>query len=168
MALRNILQNDDHTLLKKSREITKFDSRLHTLLDDMRETLIGVNGLGLAAPQVGILRRAAIIVDLSVESETIDEQIVELINPVIIKRAGEQESTEGCLSVPGIVGVVVRPDSVEVRAFDRFGNEFSYVGEGIVARAICHEVNHLDGVLFTEIAERILTEEELEEMREQE
>lgn len=175
MALRNILSEKDSTLLKKSREITKFDNRLHTLLDDMRETLIDANGLGLAAPQVGVLRRAFIVVvpddvdgDDGESDEECSEQFVEFINPVIVRCEGEQSGSEGCLSVPGVFGMVARPELVEVHALDRFGSEFSFVGEGMVARAVCHEINHLDGVLFTEIAERILSDEELEEMRAQE
>ena len=165
MALRNILPESDSTLNKKSREITEFGSRLHILLDDMRETLIVANGLGLAAPQVGVLRRAALVVDTGVDSEDINDQIIELVNPVIINSSGEQNGTEGCLSVPGVYGIVTRPNSVEVRAKDRYGNDFTYSGEELLARALCHEVDHLDGLLFTKIAERFLTEEELEEMR---
>ena len=165
MATRNILPESDPTLSKKSREITEFGNRLHTLLDDMRQTLIEANGLGLAAPQVGVLRRAALIVDTSIDSESVDEQIIELINPIKITTEGEQTGTEGCLSVPGVYGIVTRPNFVEIRAKDRHGNDFTYRGEELTARAICHEIDHLDGLMFTKIAERFLTEEELEEMR---
>ena len=165
MALRNILPESDSTLTKKSREITEFGKRLHILLDDMRETLIQANGLGLAAPQVGVLRRAALVVDTGIESEDINDQIIELVNPVIINNTGEQTGTEGCLSVPGVYGIVTRPNSVEIRAKDRFGKDFIYSGDELLARALCHEIDHLNGQLFTKIAERFLTEEELEEMR---
>jgi len=164
MAIRNILRDDDKTLLKNSRVVTDFNKRLHILLDDMRETLIEANGLGLAAPQVGVLRRAVLIVDLSIETESIDEQIIELINPVIIESSGEQSGSEGCLSVPGVYGIVTRPDHIKVKAQDRFGKSFTYEGSELTARAICHEVDHLNGIIFTSVAERILTEEELEQL----
>lgn len=165
MALRNILPDSDSSLQKKSREVTDFGKRLHVLLDDMRETLIEANGLGLAAPQVGVLRRVALIVDVSIDSESVEDQIVELVNPVIISSSGEQTGTEGCLSVPGVYGIVTRPNVIEIRAQDRFGNEFTYGGEELVARAISHEIDHLNGQMFTSLVERYLTEEELEEMR---
>ena len=165
MALRNIIPDSDPALKKKSRDVTEFGKRLHILLDDMRQTLIEANGLGLAAPQVGVLRKVALIVDTSIDSESVDDQIVELINPVKVTASGEQKGTEGCLSVPGVYGIVTRPNFVEIRAKDRHGNDFTYSGEEITARAICHEIDHLDGVMFTNLAERLLTEEELEEMR---
>jgi peptide deformylase len=165
MAVRNILPAGDPLLKKKSREITDFGKRLHILLDDMRQTLIEANGLGLAAPQVGVLRRAVLIVDVSIESESSEDQIVELINPAIVSCSGEQSDSEGCLSIPETIGIVTRPDFVEIRAQDRHGNSFAYSGWELVARAICHELDHLNGVLFTELAERFLTEEEIEEMR---
>jgi len=170
MALRNILKDNDSGLLKKSRIVTDFNKRLHVLLDDMRETLIDANGLGLAAPQVGVLRRAILIVDTSIEvdesaepEEQYSSQIVELINPEIIARSGEQSGSEGCLSVPGIYGLVKRPDFVKVRAQDRTGMTFEIWGKGLTARALCHEVDHLEGVMFTTLAERFLTEEEVED-----
>jgi peptide deformylase len=165
MATRNILPESDPTLSKKSREITAFNKRLHILLDDMRHTLIEANGLGLAAPQVGVLRRAALIVDLTIDSEDVEDQIIELINPVLLDSTGEQKGTEGCLSFPGLYGIVKRPNYVEIQAQDRHGNEFTYNGDELVARAICHELDHLNGILFTNIAEKVLTEEELEELR---
>jgi len=171
MATRTILTDDDKILTKKSRVVTDFNARLHILLDDMRETLIEAEGLGLAAPQVGILRRAALIVDTSIESENVTDQIIELINPEIIEVDGEQTGTEGCLSVPGVYGIVTRPESVTVRAMDRFGKSFDLQASEITARAVCHEIDHLDGVIFKTLAERLLTEEELAEMfaeREQE
>jgi peptide deformylase len=186
MATRNILKDGEKALLKKSRTVTDFNKRLHILLDDMRETLIEANGLGLAAPQVGVLRRVALIVDTSIESDEIDdenadgsekqeapaefdisEHIIELINPEIVTESGEQTSSEGCLSVPGVYGMVTRPETVVVRAQDRHGEAFEIEVSELTARAVCHEVDHLSGVLFTSVAERILTEEELAEMREE-
>ena len=163
MALRNIREEGDALLLKKSRPVTVFDRRLHILIDDMRETLINADGVGLAAPQVGVLRRLVLVMDTSKEELTPEEQIIELINPEIIKTSGSQEGPEGCLSVPGVYGLVKRPDYVKVRAQDRHGKTFEVEGTGLTARCFCHEIDHLDGHLFTEISERILSEEELEE-----
>lgn len=157
MALRTILTDSDPTLHKVCRPVTNFDSRLHDLLDDLKETLAQANGAGLAAPQVGILRRVVIVVDDQ-------EQMLELVNPEIIAREGEQEGFEGCLSVPGRWGVVKRPMKAKVRAQDRNGNFFEVEGEEIVARCFCHELDHLDGHLFTELAGRLYTNEELEEL----
>ena len=162
MALRNIREEGDALLLKKSRPVTDFDRRLHILIDDMRETLINADGVGLAAPQVGVLRRLVLVMDTSKEELTPEEQIIELINPEIIKTSGSQEGPEGCLSVPGVYGLVKRPDYVKVRAQDRHGKTFEVEGTGLTARCFCHEIDHLDGHLFTEISERILSEEELE------
>ncbi len=163
MALRNIREEGDALLLKKSRPVTDFDRRLHILIDDMRETLINADGVGLAAPQVGVLRRLVLVMDTSKEELTPEEQIIELINPEIIKTSGSQEGPEGCLSVPGVYGLVKRPDYVKVGAQDRHGKTFEVEGTGLTARCFCHEIDHLDGHLFTEISERILSEEELEE-----
>ena len=163
MALRNIREEGDSLLLKKSRPVTDFDRRLHILLDDMRETLLNADGVGLAAPQVGVLRRLVLVMDTSKEELTPEEQIIELINPEIIKTSGSQEGPEGCLSVPGVYGLVKRPDYVKVRAQDRNGKTFEVEGTGLTARCFCHEIDHLDGHLFTELAEKILSEEELEE-----
>ena len=168
MALRNILRFGDKTLNKVSRPVEKFNERIHILLDDMRETLLAADGVGLAAPQVGVLRRVVIVMDTNKEELTPEEQIIELINPVIIHTEGEQTGNEGCLSLPGEYGIVTRPNVVKVRAFDRFGKEFEYLGEGLTARAFCHEIDHLDGHLFTEYAEHMLTPEELEELGGQE
>ena len=165
MAIRNILKNEDLTLNKKSRLVTDFNKRLHILLDDMRETLIEANGLGLAAVQVGVLRRAVLVVDLDDEAETPEEQIFELINPAIIAESGEQVGSEGCLSIPGVYGIVPRPDLVKVKAEDRNGIPFEKWFEGLSARAVCHEIDHLEGIVFTSLAERILTEEELNELK---
>lgn len=156
MALRKILTQEDNTLRKASREVVNFDKRLHTLLDDMAETLLNADGLGLAAPQVGVLRRA-VIVDAG------EEGLLELINPRIIHEEGEQEGGEGCLSIPGLYGIVKRPMSVIVKAFDRRGKAFERRGEGVLARAFCHEIDHLNGRLFTELATRYIDAEQLED-----
>jgi len=160
VALRNILTDEDSTLKKKSRPVTDFNKRLWELLDDMAETLEDANGLGLAAPQVGVLRRAVIVVKPNKEGE---DTLIELVNPEIIETSGEQDGIEGCLSVPGVWGLVKRPMKVKVRAQDRYGKYFEIEGEGVTARAFCHELAHLDGQLFTEVAHKILSEEEVEE-----
>lgn len=160
MALRNIVTEGDSVLTKTCRPVTKFDRRLHILLDDMAETLLEANGVGLAAPQVGVLRRV-VLVDTG-------DQILELINPEIIKAEGEQTGLEGCLSVPGKYGIVTRPNVVVVRAQDRFGEWFEAEGEELIARCFCHELAHLDGHLYTEVAERMLTPEELEALANEE
>lgn len=167
MALRNILQEGEPTLTKKSREVTAFDDRLHELLDDMRETLMDANGVGLAAPQVGVLRRAVLVADLESENEE-DFRLIELINPQIIEAEGEQEGYEGCLSIPGYYGFVRRPMSVKVRAFDRNGEAFEIPAEGFFARAMCHEIDHLEGRLYTALAEEVLSIEEFEKLLEEE
>ena len=154
MALRKILTDKDPALHKTCRPVTDFDKKLHTLLDDMRETLIESGGVGLAAPQVGILRRV-VLVDTG-------EEILELINPVLVETDGEQVGPEGCLSVPGKYGLVKRPYYAKVRAQDRDGNWFEAEGEELIARCFCHELDHLDGILYTEVMDRFLTEEELE------
>ena len=158
MALRTVLTDDNPALRKVCRPYTEFNSRLHELLDDMKETLIKENGVGIAAPQVGILRRIA-LVDLG-------EEIVELINPEIIETEGEQEEVEGCLSVPDVWGVTRRPAYVKVKAMNRNGEEFTVEGEGLNARCLCHEIDHLDGHLFTDNVLHILSPEEVEEMME--
>ncbi len=160
MALRHIVTQEDKILHKVCREQLKFDERLHQLLDDMAETLESANGVGLAAPQVGILRRVVLVIETNVGEEE-DEEILELINPAIVKAEGEQTGAEGCLSVPGEYGIVTRPSCVTVRAQDRDGNWFEYTGTGLTARCICHELDHLEGHLFTEKAERMLSEDEL-------
>ena len=154
MGLRKILTDKDPALHKTCRPVTDFDQKLHKLLDDMRETLIDSCGVGLAAPQVGILRRV-VLVDLG-------DEIVELVNPELLETDGEQEGAEGCLSVPGKYGLVKRPYWAKVRAQDRFGDYFEVEGEEIVARCFCHELDHLDGILYTQVMERYLTEEELD------
>jgi len=164
MALRNILHDGDPALNKKSRVVTDYNNRLHVLIDDMRETLVEANGLGLAAPQVGVLRRVVLIVDTNIETDSHEEKIIELVNPEIIAKSGEQTGNEGCLSVPGVYGIVTRPQIVKVKAFDRHGNDIEIWCKDLTARAICHEVDHLDGVIFKSLVERYLTEEELSEL----
>lgn len=155
MAILNIVKEGDETLRKVCRPVTEITPRILRLLDDMTETLADANGVGLAAPQVGILRRIAIVDD--------GERYIELINPVITEREGEQEELEGCLSVPEVWGVTHRPMRVKGRALNRDGEEFTFEGEGLTARCFCHELDHLDGVLFTDHAIHILTPEEAEE-----
>ena len=154
MGLRKILTDSDPALHKVCRPVEKFDAKLHKLLDDMIETLTDANGVGLAAPQVGILRRV-VIVDTG-------EEILELVNPTLLETDGEQVGAEGCLSVPGRYGLVKRPYWAKVRAQDRDGNWFEAEGEELIARCFCHELDHLDGIIYTEVMERYLTEEELE------
>lgn len=161
MALRNILKDGEPRLRKTSRVVTDFNERLHQLLDDMRETLLDAGGVGLAAPQVGVLRDVVLVMDTNREDLTEEEQIIELINPRIVEQSGTQTGPEGCLSVPGEYGVVTRPENVTVTAQDRYGNEFTVSGCGLTARCFCHEIDHLSGVLFTDLAERMLTPEEL-------
>lgn len=157
MALRNILTVGDPSLNKTSRLVTRFDRRLHDLLDDLAETMEDAGGVGLAAPQVGVLRRAVVVMGD-------DEEVIELVNPEIVSVSGEQTGPEGCLSVPGKYGIVTRPNVVRVRAQDRRGQWFEVEGEELLARGLCHELEHLDGHLYTEKVERYLTEEEIEEM----
>lgn len=161
MALRNILTQEDPTLYKKCRTVTDFNPRLHQLLDDMAETLTKANGVGLAAPQVGVLRRAVLVLETNVP-EGQDEYLIELINPRILESSGEQEGAEGCLSVPGEYGLVKRPMQIKVRAQNRYGEWFTVEGQGLTARCFCHELDHLDGVMFTSRAERMLSREEME------
>jgi peptide deformylase len=160
MALRKIITWPDLILQKRCREVTDFGPRLHQLLDDMKETLIETGGAGLAAPQVGTLRRVALVLEMNV-AEDEEEYFIEIINPEIIESDGEQCGPEGCLSVPGEFGLVTRPHSVRIRAQDRNGKPFEVEGEGITARAFCHEIDHLNGIIFTSLAERMLDEDEL-------
>jgi len=153
MGLRKILTDKEPALHKVCKPVEKFDWRLHKLLNDMADTLEVANGVGLAAPQVGILRRV-VIVDTG-------EEILELVNPTIIATDGEQEGPEGCLSVPGKYGLVKRPMYAKVRAQDRYGEWFEAEGEELIARCFCHELDHLDGIVYTEVMERFLTEDEL-------
>ena len=168
MALRHILTQGNPTLNKKCRPVTDFNARLHQLLDDMADTLAEANGVGLAAPQVGILRRAVLVLETNVP-EGEDEYVIELINPEIIETSGEQDGPEGCLSVPGKYGVVTRPEVVRVRAQNRNGDFFEVEDSDLTARCFCHEIEHLDGHLFIEHTDRLMTEEELQEfIRQQE
>ena len=155
MALRKIVEQGDECLTKVCRPVTEFNSRLHELLDDMVETLADANGAGLAAPQVGVLRRVCIVMDED------SEEYIELINPEIVAQSGEQTGLEGCLSVPGKWGIVTRPNVVRVRAQDRDGQWFEVEGEELTARAFCHEIEHLEGHLYTEHIDHFLSEEEL-------
>ena len=161
MALRTIVTEGDSVLHKHCRPVTSFDGRLHELIDDMRETLLEADGVGLAAPQVGVLRRVVLVLETNVP-EGGEPYIIELVNPEITACEGGQTGPEGCLSVPGRFGLVTRPMTVTVRAQDRDGKAFELTGTGITARAFCHEVDHLDGIMFTELASRMLTDEELE------
>ena len=164
MATRNIMTKEEPLLYKKSRPVKAFDARLHQLLDDMAETLLASGGVGLAAPQVGVLRRAVLVIETNVP-EGEEEQLIELINPEIIESSGEQYGAEGCLSFPDEYGLVRRPMDVTVRAQDRSGEFFTVSGTGLTARCFCHEIDHLDGVVFTSLCDRMLTREELEQNR---
>ena len=156
MGLRKILTDQEPALHKVCKPVTNFDSKLFKLLDDMRDTLIESGGVGLAAPQVGILRRV-VLVDVGEE----DNEIVEFINPELVETDGEQYGPEGCLSVPGKYGLVKRPYYAKVRAQDRNGDWFEAEGEELIARCFCHELDHLDGIVYTEVMDRFLTEDEL-------
>jgi len=153
MGIRKILTVEEPALHKVCRPVESFDHKLHKLLDDMRQTLIDSEGVGLAAPQVGILRRV-VLVDTG-------EEILELVNPSLLETDGEQVGAEGCLSVPGKYGIVKRPYYAKVKAQDRHGNWYEYEGEELIARCFCHELDHLDGIIYTEVMDRFLTEEEL-------
>ena len=153
MGIRKILTVEESALHKTCRPVENFDKKLHKLLDDMRETLIDSEGVGLAAPQVGILRRV-VLVDTG-------EEILELVNPTLLETDGEQVGAEGCLSVPGRYGLVKRPYYAKVRAQNRNGDWYEYEGEELIARCFCHELDHLDGIIYTEVMDRYLTEEEL-------
>ena len=157
MGLRKILTDKDPALHKVCKPVTAFDEKLHKLLDDMQETLVDSGGVGLAAPQVGILRRI-FLVDVGLDGN----EIIEFINPEILETDGEQEGPEGCLSVPGKYGLVKRPYWVKVRAQDRYGEWFEAEGEELIGRCFCHENDHLDGIVYTEVMDRFLTQDELE------
>ncbi|MEG0833278.1 MAG: peptide deformylase [Oscillospiraceae bacterium] len=156
MGLRAIRLKSDPVLRKKSRPVTEFTARTCNLLDDLRDTLIEANGLGLAAPQVGILRRAVVIVR--------DEEYVELVNPKILEREGEIGVFEGCLSCPNERAWIMRPQRVVIEAQDRNGKKLKLECLDMAARAACHEIDHLDGTLFTDLADRIFTDDELDEL----
>lgn len=151
MAIREIRKFKDPVLRKKSKVVEKFDDRLFVLLDDMAETMYRANGVGLAAPQVGVLKRVVVI--------DVGDGVIELINPVITSESGSQVDTEGCLSLPGINDEVDRPMDVIVEAQDRYGNRIEIKGSELLARAICHEVDHLEGILFTDRVESVEEED---------
>lgn len=157
MAIRTILTQEDPALSKVCHPVTRFDAKLADLLDDLKETLEQANGMGLAAPQVGILRRAVIVV-------TEEEKMLELINPEILAQDGEQVGWEGCLSLPGMWGSVKRPNWVKIKAQDRHGNWFEAEGTEMTARCFCHELEHLDGHMYSEHTDRLYTAEELDEI----
>ena len=159
MAIRTILTEGDPKLTKVCHPVTKFDQKLADLLDDMVETLEASGGVGLAAPQIGILRRVVVVDD--------DGELIELVNPEILETSGEQDGMEGCLSVPGRYGMVKRPEFVRLRAQDRDGNWFEAEGEGLTARCFAHECDHLDGHIYTERAYHMLTDEEMAELEEE-
>ena len=148
MALRRIVTGDDEVLRKKCKVVTEFDERLWLLLDDMKDTLYKADGVGLAAPQVGILKRVVVI--------DVGDGLIELINPEIISQKGKQEGNEGCLSFPGEWGLVVRPNKVTVKAQDRYGEEFTMQGKELLARAFCHEIDHLNGIVFKDLAKEMM------------
>ena len=152
MAKRNIVKFGDELLRKKCREVTAFDDRLWVLLDDMYETMKAANGVGLAAPQVGILKRAVVI--------DIGDGKIELINPVITSAKGKQRDKEGCLSAPDVWGYVERPMKVKITAMNRYGKEIKVYGKDLLARAMCHEIDHLNGIIFTDLADEMIEDEE--------
>ena len=151
MAIRNIVTEGDDILTKVCRPVEKFDERLAVLLDDMRETMVSADGVGLAAPQVGILRRVVVI--------DIGEGLIELVNPEIVREEGEQEMQEGCLSCPGVYGITKRPAKIKVSAQNRNGERFEFEAEELLAVACCHEIDHLNGILFREHVVRMVPEE---------
>lgn len=157
MAILNIVTEEDPILRKKSREVTEITPRILALLDDMKDTLHKAQGAGLAAVQVGILRRIALV-------EYEEGNTIELINPEIIKVDGEQTGYEGCLSLPGKWGIVTRPMTVTVKALNRHGEEVTYTASELGARAFCHEIEHMDGIIYSDKAQRMLTPEEIEEI----
>ena len=157
MAIRKILTDEDPVLHKKCHPVTQFDEKLGSLLADLKATLANANGAGLAAPQIGILRRIVIVVDAN-------DKMLELVNPELLDQEGEQDGFEGCLSVPGRWGMVKRPMKVRVKAQDRSGKWFEAEGEEMVARCFCHEIEHLDGHIFTEHTDKLYTSEELDEL----
>ena len=153
MAIRNIRTDGDEGLRKKSKEVEAINDKIYTLLKDMAETMYKADGVGLAAPQIGILKRVVVI--------DIGEGLLELINPRIIAQSGEQLEVEGCLSIPGVLGEVKRPERVTVEALNRTGEKITIEGADLLARALCHEIDHLDGILFKDKVERIIDKEEM-------
>ena len=159
MALREIVEKGDDVLNKKCREVVKFDDRLSDLIDDMIETLKDSGGVGLAAPQVGVLRRVVVV-----ETDHEKGEMLELVNPEILETSGKQVGLEGCLSLPGKWGIVSRPFKVKIKAQNRKGVEFTAEGTALIARAFCHELDHLDGILYDTRVERMLFPEEIEKL----
>ena len=155
--IKQILQKEDPALHKVCHPITKFDGKLAALLSDLTDTLKDAGGLGLAAPQIGILRRVVVVMDD-------DESFLELVNPEIVSQEGEQEGFEGCLSLAGMYGVVKRPMKVKIKAQDRTGAAVEYEREGVTARCFCHEIDHLDGHMYYEHTDRLFTEDEVDKM----
>lgn len=160
MATRLVRTSEDEILRKKCKSVGEINDRILTLLDDMAETMYAANGVGLAAPQVGVLRRVVVI--------DVGEGLIELINPVIIEQSGAQCGNEGCLSVPGKQGEVTRPERVRVEATDRDGDRFVMEGEGLLARAFCHEIDHLDGILYTDLVEGELEDVDYDDYEDEE
>ena len=154
MAIRNVILDGDEVLRKKAKEVDEINERVKTLLKDMADTMYKAGGVGLAAPQIGVLKRIVVI--------DIGEGLIELVNPVITSQSGEQVEVEGCLSVPGVFGEVKRPTKVTVEALNKEGERIEVEGIGWLAVAICHELDHLDGILFKDKAIRILDKEELD------
>ena len=161
MALRNIREIGDPILNQRAKEVREMTPNLRALIEDMVETMRHANGVGLAAPQVGVLKRLVVI-------ECEEGELHVLINPEIVEREGEQTGYEGCLSVPGKTGIVTRPNHVKVKALNETMEPVTVEGEELLARALCHELDHLDGHLYTEMAEELYTNEELEEMQAEE
>ena len=161
MALRNIREIGDPILNQRAKEVREMTPNLRALIEDMVETMRHANGVGLAAPQVGVLKRLVVI-------ECEEGELHVLINPAIVERDGEQTGYEGCLSVPGKTGIVTRPNHVKVKALNENMEPVTVEGEELLARALCHELDHLDGHLYTEMAEELYTNEELEEMQAEE
>lgn len=159
MAIRNIV-SDINELRRKTREYEKFDERLHTLLDDMAQTMYEANGVGLAAPQVGVFRKCVVLDD--------GNGLIELINPEITKKEGKQEDIEGCLSFAGEYGIVQRPEKITVTAKDRNGKSIKINAEGFLARIMCHEIDHLNGIVFKDLAKRMLSQQEVNQMSQKE
>ncbi len=159
MSVRKIIQRGDPVLNKKAHPVTSFDEKLHALLDEMKETLDRADGVGLAAPQLGLLRRVVLVIDTND-----DNKPIELVNPRIIASSGEERGVEGCLSVAGLYGYVTRPTEVTVEAQDRYGETFTVTGTGLTARCFCHELDHLEGHLFVELTDQLYTSEEIDEL----
>ena len=160
MAFLKILTDEDPLLRKTSRKVDAITPRIQILLDDMIATMRKAGGVGLAAPQVGVLRRVVVV-------ETEPGEVIELINPVIVEKSGSQTGQEGCLSLPGRWGLCTRPDTVTVEATNRRGERFRVTGYDLTARCFCHEIDHLDGILYPDVADRMLTREEVLAMQEE-